>query len=93
MSKGISDRKKEAASNFASMFDGSEERPSPEEIVVKVMHGVEGGNRITDRQFEAAKLLLPYRLPKLATVEAHVATTEMSHEDWIATLDEEDEDE
>jgi len=91
MSKGISPRKKEAASNFASMFDGSEERPSPEELVVRVMHGLEGNNKITDRQFEAAKLLLPYRLPKLANVEAHVATTEMSHEDWIASLDDDDE--
>ena len=87
----ITERKREAASNFASMFDGSEERPSPEEVVVRVMHGLEGENMITDRQFEAAKLLLPYRLPKLANVEAHVATTEMSHEDWIASLEDEDE--
>lgn len=91
MSKGISDRKKEASNSFAAMFDGSEEKPTPEELVVKVMHGA-GNNVITDRQLEAAKLLLPYRLPKLATVEAHVATEELSHEDWIASLGEEDDD-
>ena len=91
MSKGISDRKKEASNSFAAMFDG-EDKPTPEEVVVKVMHGV-GNNEISDRQLEAAKLLLPYRLPKLATVEAHVATEELSHEDWIASLgDDETED-
>jgi len=92
MSKGISDRKKEAASTFAGMFDGTPEKPTPEELVVRVMHG-DGDNTVTDRQLEAAKLLLPYRLPKLATVEAHVATTEMSHEDWIASLDEDEDNE
>lgn len=91
MSKGISDRKKEAAGNFASMFDG-EDKPTPEELVVRVMHG-EGDNKITDRQLEAAKLLLPYRLPKLQNVEAHVATEEMSHEEWVARIDDEDDDE
>lgn len=89
MSKGISERKREAAASFASMFDGSKDKPTPEEIVVRVMHGV-GGNEITDRQLDAAKFLIAYRLPKLATVEAHVATTEMSHEDWIKTLEIED---
>ena len=91
MSKGISDRKKEAAASFASMFDG-EDKPSPEEVVVRVMHGV-GNNEITDRQLEAAKVLLPYRLPKLQTVEAHVATEDMSHEEWINSLEGEDDEE
>lgn len=91
MSKGISDRKKEASGNFASLFDGTEDKPTPEELVVRVMHG-EGDNKITDRQLEAAKVLLPYRLPKLAQVEAHVATEEKTHEDWIAELDGDDDD-
>ncbi len=86
----ITERKREAAASFAGMFDG-DEKPSPEQVIVDVMHGTEKGKAYTDRQIEAAKLLVPYRLPKLANVEAHVATTEMSHEDWIATLDGEDE--
>lgn len=85
MSKGLSDRKKEASNNFAALFDGEEDHPTPEEIVVKVMWG-DGDNSITDRQLEAAKMLLPYRLPKLNNVDAHVATTEMSHEDWINSI-------
>jgi len=89
--RGQEPRKKEAASNFAGMFDGSKEKPTPEEVVVRVMHG-DGDNVITDRQLEAAKMLLPYRLPKLATVEAHVATEEMTHEEWIASLEEDEED-
>lgn len=84
MSKGISDRKKQASNTFAAMFEG-EDKPTPEQVVVNVMHGV-GDNQISDRQLEAAKTLLPYRLPKLAQVEAHVATEEQSHEDWIAEI-------
>ena len=89
MPRGVTDRKKEAATTFAGMFEGKD-KPTPEQLVVDVMHGA-GDNKITDRQLEAAKTLLPYRLPKLQNVEAHVATTEMSHEDWINSL-EEDED-
>lgn len=89
MSKGISDRKKAASDSFASMFDGHEERPSPEKVIVDVLWG-KGNNEITDRQFEAAKILIPYRLPKLNTVEAHVATEDMTHEEWIAMLEGDD---
>ena len=89
MSKGVSDRKKEASAKFADMFDGSEEKPTPEEVVVKVMHGA-GDNKITDRMLEAAKVLLPYRLPKLNNVEAHVATEDMTHEEWIESLSSEE---
>lgn len=85
----ITERKREAAASFAGMFDG-DKKPSPEQVVVAVMHGTANGKKYTDKQLEAAKLLLPYRLPKLASVEAHVATTELSHEDWIASLDGED---
>ena len=81
MSKGISDRKKQASEAFATMFDG-EDKPSPEKVIVDVMHGT-GNNEITDRQLNAAMALLPYRLPKLNTIDAHVATEEKSHEDWI----------
>lgn len=91
MPKAITDRKKEAATSFANMFDG-EDKPTPEELVVRVMHG-DGDNEITDRQLEAAKLLLPYRLPKLQNVEAHVATEDLSHEEWIASLEGEDDEE
>lgn len=83
MAQGVPKRKQDASNNFAAMFDGKK-KPSPEQVIAEVMHG---DLEYTDRQIEAAKLLLPYRLPRLATVEAHVAKTEMSHEEWIASLD------
>lgn len=89
MPKAITDRKRHASNTFATMFEG-EDKPTPEEVVVSVMHGA-GDNQVTDRQLEAAKTLLPYRLPKLAQVEAHVATEEQSHEDWIEAMYEDDE--
>lgn len=89
MSAGITERKREAATSFASMFDG-EDAPSPEQVLVDVMHGTTKGKGYTASQIEAAKLLIAYRLPKLAAVEAHVATTEMTHEEWIASMEGED---
>lgn len=92
MSKGITDRKKDAVNKFTAMFDDSEDSktPSPEKIIVDVMHGKAGENFVTDRQLEAAKALLPYRLPKLNTIDAHVSSEEMSHDDWIASLQDDD---
>lgn len=89
--RGLTAKKKEAMESFAELFDGSDDKPTPEKIVVDVMHG-KGDNTITERQFEAAKVLLPYRLPKLNNVEAHVATEAMTAEEWINTIDEMDED-
>lgn len=89
MSKGLSARKKEAAKNFADLFEG--ENKTPEQIVVEVMNGT-GNNQITDRQLSAAIVLLPYRLPKLNTVDAVVATEGMTHEQWIESMEDEEDD-
>lgn len=84
MSKGISPTKKAAQDNFNSLCgDGK----SPEEIILAVMRG---DTKITERQQAAANALLRFRLPALQSVEAHVARTEMSHEEWIESLEDED---
>ena len=80
MSKGLSPRKKAAQANFAALCDDG---TSPEEIVLTVMKGGKEAEKITDRQLSAAKDLLRYRLPALQSVEAVVARTEMTHEEWI----------
>lgn len=91
--RGTGKRKEQAAEKFSQMFDGAD-KPSPEQVIVDVMHGTirEGSNEYTAQQIEAAKTLLPYRLPKLNNIEAHVATEEMSHEEWVASLDTGDDD-
>lgn len=87
MSKGLSERKKAALEAFDELFDGTDEKPTPEGLIVQVMHG-SGSNMITDRQIEAAKMLLPYRLPKLLPVAADPGKgAGLSHEDWIDAVD------
>jgi len=80
MSKGLSPRKKAAQENFSAMCAAG---TSPEEIVLTVMRGGKKADAITDQQYSAAKDLLRYRLPALQSVEAVVARTEMTHEEWI----------
>lgn len=86
MSKGLSPTKKAAQANFAALCDAGK---SPEEIVLIVMTGGKDAEKVTDRQYQAAKDLLRYRLPALQSVEATVARTELTHEQWIDQMDKE----
>lgn len=77
-----------------------QEGETPEAIVLKVMRGCRalpyGPNEtasnevVTDRQYEAAKALLPFRLPRLNSVDATTKNVTLSHEQWLEALDGED---
>lgn len=41
-------------------------------------------------KMEAAKALLPYEKPRLNAVDATVRNVEMTHEEWIASLDQQE---
>lgn len=82
MSKGLSQRKKDAQAEFNELFDGKD-KPTPERVIVDVLHGA-GNNKITDRQLDAAKTLLPYRLPKLAQIDAKDAGSRENLTDFLA---------
>lgn len=84
--------RKEAEKTFHSLFsDGSE---TPESMMVRIMHGqttiMHNGKqrRITKEMQNAASLLLPYRLPRLNSIDAVQRNIEMTHEDWIREIDE-----
>lgn len=83
-------KKDQAAATLAGLF--KEGAVSPEELMVKVMHGDEKifvkskERRITTKMIDAAKTLLPYRLPRLNAIDAEVKTIEIPHEVWVAQM-------
>lgn len=93
-SKKEMDERKANEQTFAGLFkDGAE---TPESIVAKVMwgqttithHGKQ--RRITKEMQNAAMALLPYRLPRLNAVDAVTRNVEMTQDEWVKSLAEED---
>ena len=90
-------KKQAAEQGFHSILaDGG---PTPEAIMIAVMRGEEkiangkatgAPYKITQKMIDAAEKLLPYRLPKLNSVDAVQRNIEMTHEDWIKEIDTED---
>lgn len=83
--------KKENEQTFAGLFNDGEE--TPEGLMVKVMRGQESimrkgrQQRITKNMVSAAMALLPYRLPRLNSVDATVKHVEITHEEWLKQMD------
>lgn len=65
---------------------------TPEAFILEVAQGKRKIKTKDQReQYEAAKVLLPYRLPKLNNIDAVNKNVDMSHEDFIKQLQEESE--
>lgn len=91
--------KKEAERSFhEALAEGGE---TPESLMIKVLRGQDtvqidsesGGRktkRITKDMIQAARDLLPYRLPKLNAIDAQVKNVDLTHEQWIEQMDEDD---
>lgn len=57
---------------------------SPEVFVLQVAQGKRAIKTKKDKEmYEAAKLLLPYRLPRLNNIDAVNKNVDMTHEDFI----------
>lgn len=92
-SKKELEERKANEQTFTGLFrDGAE---TPESIIAKVMWGqqtiMHAGKRkrITKEMQRAAEALLPYRLPRLNAIDAQVKNVEMTHEEWLESLDKE----
>ena len=90
-SKKELEQRKANEQTFAGLFrDGAE---TPESIVTKVMWGqttiMHLGKRrkISKTMQDAAMALLPYRLPRLNSIDANVKNVDMTHEEWINEMD------
>ena len=83
--------KEENEQTFAAMFRDGEE--TPESVMVKVMRGQKSimrrgkQQRITKEMVRAAEVLLPYRLPRLNSIDAQVKNVDMTHEEWLEQMD------
>jgi hypothetical protein len=86
---GITKSKKEAEQSFHEALQDGE---TPEGLIIKVMRGDTklGNRKITALMVQAARDLLPYRLPKLNAIDAQVKNVELTHEQWLAQLEDED---
>lgn len=61
---------------------------TPEEFVLKVMRGViKLKNGRDQNRYSAAIALLPYRLPRLNSIDATTRNVEMSHDQWIKEME------
>lgn len=88
--KEIADRRANEQT-FSGLFrDGAE---TPESIVSKIMWGQTtimhlGKRRKISKTMQAAAMaLLPYRLPRLNSVDAQVQQVDMTHEEWLEQMD------
>ena len=87
----------EAAATFTALCN---EGDTPEAVVLRVMRGApslplpddteeRAAAIVTDRQYEAAKALLPYRLPRLNAIDATTKNVDLTHEQWLADMERE----
>lgn len=89
--KAQMEERKANEQTFVGLFRNGEE--TPESIVARVMWGqttiMHKGKqrRITKEMRDAAMALLPYRLPRLNSIDANVKNVDMTHEEWINQMD------
>lgn len=73
-------RKKAQLKFEAAVMDGI----PPEVFVLEVAQGKRVIKTVKDKQqYEAAKILLPHRLPRLNNIDAINKNVDLSHEDFI----------
>lgn len=80
-------KKQKAAITFNSLIDDGGD--TPEAFVLKVMRNKIKLTKLNRQRYEAACVLLPYRLPRLNSIDATNRNVDMTHEDWIKSLEEE----
>lgn len=80
-------KKQQAEAAFNELV--TEGGDTPEAYVLKVMRGKVKMTKNTRARYDAALALLPYRLPRLNSIDATNRNVGMTHEQWIASLDQE----
>lgn len=87
-------RKQEAERGFHETIDA--DGISPEGLLLAVVKGEESitvkgrPRKITAKMIKAAESLVPFRLPRLNSIDAVTRNVEMSHEEWIRSMDDSD---
>lgn len=93
---GAPKHKKEAEQGFhAILADGD---LTPEDVMIAVMRGQKTITRkgkttkLSDKMYNAARDLISFRLPRLNAIDAVQKNVDMTHEDWLKSLDDDDSD-
>lgn len=80
---------KTTETSFHSLFGVGEDKIiAPEKYIATI---IEDPTQYDEKKFKAAALLLPYRVPQLNRVDAVNRNVEMSHEEWIKSLEDDPE--
>lgn len=78
-------RKQVAEAAFNDLVNDGQ--ATPEGYVLDVMRGKRAVNRKNKHRYEAAIALLPYRLPRLNSIDATTKNVSLTHEEWIAQME------
>jgi hypothetical protein len=81
-------RKQKAEMAFNELVQDGQD--TPESYVLKVMRGKVKLTRNSRDRYAAALALLPYRLPRLNSIDAQTRNVGMTHEQWIKSIEDED---
>lgn len=60
---------------------------TPEAFILKVMRGTVKITRNNKDRYNAALALLPYRLPRLNSVDATTRNVGLTHDEWIKQME------
>lgn len=60
---------------------------TPEQYVLEVMRGRRKLNKANRHRYDAAVALLPYRLPRLNSIDATTRNVALSHDEWIKQME------
>jgi hypothetical protein len=90
----ISPRKADAQSTFQALC---RQRFSPEQIMMARLNNTKLTDPKTGAQvpvskkmYDAAKDLIAFRLPRLNSIDAVMRNVDMTHDEWIETLEKEE---
>lgn len=80
----MTDQKQTETSFHGQFGTGDDKVEAPELYIASI---IKDPSKFDTKKFEAAKLLLPYRVPQLNRVDAVQRNVEMTHEEWIKSLE------
>ena len=80
----MTDQKTTETSFHGTFGTGEDKVLAPELYIASI---IADPTQYDEKKFKAAALLLPYRVPQLNRVDAVNRNVEMTHEDWIKSLE------
>lgn len=83
--RAMANRKQKAELAFNDLVNDGQD--TPEAFVLKVMRNKIKLTKANRQRYDAACVLLPYRLPRLNSIDATNRNVGMTHDEWIRSLE------